>query len=80
MNDAAKGRVVFLIRIKPRHAGAVPGGVRGNPAPRRRRVPGHLVDQVYEQPDDPASWLITSEWGRRSNTSSRGSEPRSIAT
>ena len=59
-----KGRVVFLIRIKPgtqeafldayeqiRHL--VAGG-----------VPGHLVDQVCQSPDDPDSWLITSEWER----------------
>lgn len=57
-----KGRVVFLIRLKPgaqddflkayegvRHL--VAGGVKG-----------HLVDQVCQSPDDPESWLITSEW------------------
>src|ERR687897_551385 len=57
-----KGRVVFLIRVKPglgdeflrayegiRHV--VAGGVKG-----------HLVDQVCRSPDDPDSWLITSEW------------------
>jgi heme-degrading monooxygenase HmoA len=25
-------------------------------------VKGHLVDQVCRAPDDPDSWLITSEW------------------
>ena len=25
-------------------------------------VKGHIVDQVCQSPDDPDSWLITSEW------------------
>ena len=57
-----KGRVVFLLKLKPgaseqfletyegvRHE--VAGGVKG-----------HIVDQVCQSPEDPDSWLITSEW------------------
>ena len=58
-----KGRVVFLIRRKPdvtdeqfleayeqiRHE--VASG-----------VPGHILDQVCQVPDDPEQWCITSEW------------------
>jgi len=57
-----KGRVVFVLRLKPgsqeaflqaynsiRHAVAI--GVKG-----------HLVDQVCQSPSDPLEWLITSEW------------------
>jgi heme-degrading monooxygenase HmoA len=58
-----KGRVVFLIRLKPGVTGEqfleayesvryeVAGGVKG-----------HLVDQVCESPEDPSRWLVTSEW------------------
>ena len=57
-----KGRVVFLLKIKPgmndqfleayegiRHE--VAGGVKG-----------HIVDQVCQSHEDESSWLITSEW------------------
>lgn len=57
-----KARVVFLLKLKPgtsdrflkayeqvRHE--VAGG-----------VPGHLVDQVCQDPGDEDSWVITSEW------------------
>jgi heme-degrading monooxygenase HmoA len=27
-----------------------------------RGVPGHIVDQVCQSPEDPDLWLITSEW------------------
>jgi heme oxygenase (mycobilin-producing) len=62
--SATKGRVVFLIELKPsaedaflaayeqiRHA--VAGGVGG-----------HLVDQVCRPRDEAGRWLITSEWER----------------
>lgn len=58
----AKGRVVFLVRVR---AGA---GARFLDAYRRVRaavaagVPGHLHDQVCASPQDPRQWLITSEW------------------
>jgi heme-degrading monooxygenase HmoA len=57
-----KGRVVFLIRIKPGTQDQfleAYGSIRHEVA---EGVDGHLVDQVCQSPDDPDSWLITSEW------------------
>jgi len=57
-----KGRVVFLIRLKPgtqEQFLAAYESVRHLVA---EGVDGHLVDQVCRSPDDPDSWLITSEW------------------
>jgi heme-degrading monooxygenase HmoA len=57
-----KGRVVFLIRIKPgtqEQFLEAYGSIRHEVA---EGVDGHLVDQVCQSPDDPDSWLITSEW------------------
>jgi heme oxygenase (mycobilin-producing) len=57
-----KGRVVFLIKIKPGMEEdflSAYGGIRHVVA---EGVPGHLVDQVCQSPDDSESWLITSEW------------------
>ncbi len=57
-----KGRVVFLIRLEPgtreRFLDAY-ASIRHLVA---EGVDGHLVDQVCQAPDDPDSWLITSEW------------------
>ena len=46
-----KGRVVFLLKLKP-----------GRQDDFLAAVKGHLVDQVCRSPEDPESWLITSEW------------------
>ena len=57
-----KGRVVFLIRIKPgtqEQFLAAYEAIRHEVA---EGVRGHIVDQVCQDPDDPDSWLITSEW------------------
>jgi heme-degrading monooxygenase HmoA len=57
-----KGRVVFLIRIKP---GTQERFLEAYESIRHEvaaGVDGHLVDQVCQAPDDPDSWLITSEW------------------
>lgn len=57
-----KGRVVFLIRIKPGMQEAFLEGydlIRHEVA---QGVKGHLVDQVCQSPTDPDSWVITSEW------------------
>lgn len=62
MNDTAKGRVVFLIRIKPGTQEQFLEAYEGIRHVVAEGVPGHLVDQVCQQPDDPDSWLITSEW------------------
>jgi heme oxygenase (mycobilin-producing) len=61
---AAKGRVVFLIELKP---GAQ---TRFLDAYERIRmdvatgVNGHLVDQVCRLRGDDDTWLITSEWAQ----------------
>ena len=57
-----KGRVVFLIRIKP---GSQDDFLRAYGAIRQevaQGVKGHLLDQVCQSLEDPESWLITSEW------------------
>jgi heme oxygenase (mycobilin-producing) len=57
-----KGRVVFLIRTKP---GAQEQFLAAYESIRHQvaeGVEGHIVDQVCQSPDDPDSWLITSEW------------------
>ena len=60
--DAQKGRVVFVIQLKP---GTQEQFLQAYEAIRydvASGVKGHLVDQVCQSPDDPDSWLITSEW------------------
>jgi heme-degrading monooxygenase HmoA len=60
--DMAKGRVVFLIRLKP---GTQEDFLEAYEQIRyvvAQGVQGHLVDQVCQARDDPESWLITSEW------------------
>lgn len=57
-----KGRVVFLIRIRP---GLQDEFLRAYDGIRHlvaQGVKGHLVDQVCQSPTDPESWVITSEW------------------
>jgi len=57
-----KGRVIFLIRIKPGMQEAFLQGydlIRHEVA---EGVKGHIVDQVCQSPDDADSWVITSEW------------------
>ncbi|RFU82784.1 antibiotic biosynthesis monooxygenase [Streptomyces triticagri] len=59
---APKGRIVFLIRLKPRSVDrflAAYEDVRHQVA---ENVPGHLMDQVCQSPTDPDNWMITSEW------------------
>ena len=59
----AKGRVVFLIDLKPGARDrflAAYERIRHDVA---EGVPGHLVDQVCRlREGDDTSWLITSEW------------------
>lgn len=60
--DRTKGRVIFLIRLKP---GAQAQFLEAYESIRHevaRGVKGHIVDQVCQSPDDPDSWMITSEW------------------
>jgi heme-degrading monooxygenase HmoA len=62
VDEAVKGRVVFLIRLKPgtqEEFLRAYGGIRNLVA---EGVDGHLLDQVCQSRDDPESWCITSEW------------------
>jgi len=59
---AKKGRVVFLIRLKPGSQDAFLEGYEAIRHEVAEGVQGHLVDQVCQSPDDPDSWVITSEW------------------
>jgi heme oxygenase (mycobilin-producing) len=57
-----KGRVVFVLKLKP---GSEEAFLRAYDSIRHevaRGVKGHLVDQVCQSPNDPLDWLITSEW------------------
>jgi heme oxygenase (mycobilin-producing) len=60
-----KGRVVFLIRLKPDVTDQqfldAYEAVRYEVA---EGVKGHLVDQICQSDEDPRNWLITSEWER----------------
>jgi heme-degrading monooxygenase HmoA len=59
-----KGRVVFLIDLKPGAEEAFLAAyeqIRGQVA---GSVSGHLVDQVCRLRDGGDQWLITSEWQR----------------
>lgn len=57
-----KGRVVFLLRLKPGSEDRFVAAYEGVRHLVAQGVKGHLVDQVCRSPDDPDSWLITSEW------------------
>jgi heme-degrading monooxygenase HmoA len=62
MPPTGKGRVVFVLRLKPgtqEEFLEAYGGIRHLVA---EGVDGHLVDQVCRSPEDPDEWLITSEW------------------
>ena len=59
---ATKGRVVFLVRLRP---GAEDAFLEAYETIRHEvagGVAGHVVDQVCRLRDDPERWLITSEW------------------
>ena len=57
-----KGRVVFVITVKPGMREAFLAAYESIRYDVAQGVPGHLVDQVCQAPDDPDRWLITSEW------------------
>jgi heme-degrading monooxygenase HmoA len=58
-----KGRVVFIVRLKPEVTGEqfleAYEAIRYEVA---RGVEGHIVDQVCQSAEDERSWLVTSEW------------------
>lgn len=57
-----KGRVVFLIRVKPGTSDEFLAAYEAIRQEVAAGVDGHIVDQVCRAPDDPESWAITSEW------------------
>ena len=57
-----KGRVVFTIRLKPGMQDRFLEAYESMRYEVAQGVPGHIVDQVCQAPDDPDLWLITSEW------------------
>jgi len=57
-----KGRVVFVIRLHPGKQQEFLDAYESIRYEVAQGVKGHLVDQVCQSPDDPDSWLITSEW------------------
>ena len=57
-----KGRIAFLIRLKPGTQHQFLEAYNSIRDLVASGVKGHLVDQVCRAPDDPESWLITSEW------------------
>lgn len=62
MSGGTKGRVVFVLELKP---GTSEQFLQAYEAIRyevARGVEGHILDQVCRAPDDPDRWLITSEW------------------
>lgn len=59
---AARGRVVFLVRVAPEKADAFLAAYEQVRHDVARGVPGHVRDQVCRSATDPEQWLITSEW------------------
>jgi heme-degrading monooxygenase HmoA len=57
-----KGRVVFMLKLKPGTSEQFLEAYQGIRHEVAEGVPGHLVDQVCQDPTDPDAWLITSEW------------------
>lgn len=56
------GRVVFLLKLKPGSQQDFLDAYEGIRHLVSQGVKGHILDQVCRMPDDPDSWLITSEW------------------
>jgi heme-degrading monooxygenase HmoA len=62
MSDAKKGRVVFMLKLTPGSSEQFLEAYEGIRRLVAEGVPGHLVDQVCQDPTDEDGWLITSEW------------------
>ena len=60
--ENSKGRVVFILKLKPGTSEQFLEAYEQIRYDVARGVKGHLVDQVCRSPEDPDSWLITSEW------------------
>ena len=61
-NGVGKGRVVFVITLKPGMQDAFLAAYEAIRYDVARGVPGHIADQVCQSPEDGDRWLITSEW------------------
>jgi heme-degrading monooxygenase HmoA len=57
-----RGRVVFVLRLKPGTSEKFLEAYEAIRDDVARGVPGHIVDQVCQSPEDEDAWLITSEW------------------
>lgn len=57
-----KARVVFLLKLQPGSSERFLEAYEGIRHVVANGVKGHLLDQVCQAPDDPDSWVITSEW------------------
>ena len=57
-----KGRVVFLLKLKPGASEQFLEAYEGVRHEVAEGVKGHIVDQVCQSREDEDSWLITSEW------------------
>lgn len=57
-----KGRVVFVMKLHPGKQEDFRKAYEAIRYDVASGVKGHIVDQVCQSPDDPDSWLITSEW------------------
>jgi heme-degrading monooxygenase HmoA len=60
--SARKGRVVFLIQLKPGAEEAFLAAYERIRHDVAGGVPGHVADQVCRLRGEEDSWLITSEW------------------
>lgn len=60
--EGAKGRVVFILQLKPGMTDEFLAAYEGMRYDVARGVRGHILDQVCQSPDDEDRWLITSEW------------------
>src|SRR5687767_11632358 len=57
-----KARIVFLLKLQPGSSERFLEAYEQVRHEVATGVPGHLVDQVCQDPGDPDSWVITSEW------------------
>ena len=62
MSAIGRGRVVFVLTLQPDSTARFLAAYERIRHEVARGVPGHLVDQVCQSPEDPDQWLITSEW------------------
>lgn len=57
-----KARIVFLLKLQPGSSERFLEAYEQVRHEVATGVPGHLMDQVCQDPADPDSWVITSEW------------------